>query len=60
MIQDISALIGAVTGIISLIWTVFQQKTISKIKTQLNLNNSGLIGKGSKAGGDIAGRDIKK
>ena len=56
MIQNICAVVGAITGLISLIWTIFQQKEIKKVRDNINLKNSGYIG--SNAGGCVAGRDI--
>ncbi|MGY3712969.1 hypothetical protein [Lactococcus petauri] len=59
-VQDLCAVVGAVTGVLSFIWTIFQQNEIKRIKNQSYLKNSGFVEKNSKAGGDIAGRDIKK
>lgn len=51
--------ISAGVAVLSLLWNVFQQKSINEIKSQINLKNSGYVGNNAKAGGDIVGRDKK-
>lgn len=60
MIQNICAIVGAVTGVISLLWTFFQHKEIQRMRDNISLKDSGYVGSGAKAGRNISGRDINE